>query len=306
MNATATPGSIAGMIADALEVHYTDGCCTPNAYCDEAQSLIAILADEDANEYGPGSAAVRPATDKVGHRPDAGSRAGNQYGTFAVKNATPAQLRYVKRLLTERDPAGVNERQATVLRMAASAVERDAISKRLASSALDILTRLPERTDLAPAATGASEKQAALIERLWADREHGLTDDIKTAALADRKVASSLIDALFNAPKRAVAPVAQLESGIYTANGQVYKVYWNQEKTRMLAKLLVLGADGEKASWDYQGMASRFVTADQRMTLEQAKQFGAIYGVCCNCGATLTDEVSIEQGIGPVCAKRFA
>ncbi len=64
--------------------------------------------------------------------------------------------------------------------------------------------------------------------------------------------------------------------------------------------------DGEKASWEYQGAAARFVKAEQRMTLEQAKAFGAIYGVCCNCGATLTDETSIEAGIGPVCAGRFA
>lgn len=61
---------------------------------------------------------------------------------------------------------------------------------------------------------------------------------------------------------------------------------------------------GQEPRWEYAGTAYRFVQADQRMTLEQAKQFGAIYGVCCNCGATLTDEGSIEAGIGPVCAKK--
>jgi hypothetical protein len=42
------------------------------------------------------------------------------------------------------------------------------------------------------------------------------------------------------------------------------------------------------------------------MTLDQAKAFGALYGACCNCGKTLTDERSIEAGIGPVCARKFA
>jgi hypothetical protein len=41
------------------------------------------------------------------------------------------------------------------------------------------------------------------------------------------------------------------------------------------------------------------------MSLEEAKAFGRLYGVCVRCGATLTDEQSIEAGIGPVCAGRF-
>jgi hypothetical protein len=41
------------------------------------------------------------------------------------------------------------------------------------------------------------------------------------------------------------------------------------------------------------------------MTLEDAKEFGRLYGMCCQCGATLTDEKSIEAGIGPVCAGKF-
>jgi hypothetical protein len=38
------------------------------------------------------------------------------------------------------------------------------------------------------------------------------------------------------------------------------------------------------------------------MTLDEAKGYGKLYGVCCKCGRTLTDEGSIEAGIGPVCA----
>jgi hypothetical protein len=46
------------------------------------------------------------------------------------------------------------------------------------------------------------------------------------------------------------------------------------------------------------------LTSADRMTLEDAKEFGALYGTCCVCGRLLTNEVSIEAGIGPVCGKR--
>jgi hypothetical protein len=40
----------------------------------------------------------------------------------------------------------------------------------------------------------------------------------------------------------------------------------------------------------------------RKMTLDEAKAFGKLYGTCCKCGRTLTDEGSIAAGIGPVCA----
>jgi hypothetical protein len=43
----------------------------------------------------------------------------------------------------------------------------------------------------------------------------------------------------------------------------------------------------------------------RKMTLEEAIQFGRLYGFCCRCGTILTDENSIEAGIGPVCAEKF-
>lgn len=44
----------------------------------------------------------------------------------------------------------------------------------------------------------------------------------------------------------------------------------------------------------------------RKMTLQEAVQFGRLYGFCCRCGTILTDENSIEAGIGPVCAGKFA
>lgn len=51
--------------------------------------------------------------------------------------------------------------------------------------------------------------------------------------------------------------------------------------------------------------AVRALKPEWRMTLEEAKAFGQLYGVCCVCGRTLTDETSIAEGIGPICSGRL-
>lgn len=41
------------------------------------------------------------------------------------------------------------------------------------------------------------------------------------------------------------------------------------------------------------------------MTKEQATKYGTLYGVCLRCSRPLTDEESIAQGFGPVCAGKM-
>ena len=41
-----------------------------------------------------------------------------------------------------------------------------------------------------------------------------------------------------------------------------------------------------------------------RMTLEEAKTWGALHGRCCVCAALLTNPKSVQAGIGPVCGKK--
>jgi hypothetical protein len=59
------------------------------------------------------------------------------------------------------------------------------------------------------------------------------------------------------------------------------------------------------ATFEYARGAIRLLSEQTKMTLEEAKEFGALYGTCCVCGRTLTKEESIEAGIGPVCAQKF-
>lgn len=97
----------------------------------------------------------------------------------------------------------------------------------------------------------------------------------------------------------------KIEDGIYRDGTLVYKVYTSIQSGRTLCKLLQMDGQGGKPQWFYKGMAYRFVNPSQKMTLEEAKEFGQIYGVCCRCGRTLTDETSIANGIGPICAESW-
>lgn len=117
--------------------------------------------------------------------------------------------------------------------------------------------------------------------------------------------ASKLIDDLFQARKvAAAAAVEEAPEGIHYLDGTVYKVQVAHHGSgRKYAKQL----DPDGGGWEYLGRGGVFkqLSADTLMTLEDAQEFGRLYGMCCKCGATLTDESSIAAGIGPVCAQSF-
>lgn len=92
--------------------------------------------------------------------------------------------------------------------------------------------------------------------------------------------------------------------GMYRMDGAIFKVQVAHHGSgKPYAKRLV--QDGETWSFEYAPGAIRTLHSGHRLTLEQAKEFGALYGTCCVCGRTLTNEASIEAGIGPICAGKF-
>lgn len=129
-------------------------------------------------------------------------------------------------------------------------------------------------------------------------------------AYKDRPRIVQVVEAAPVEPKAAAAPRAakaapvELAAGMYRVADVVYKVQKSRQSGRMYAKRLVVHSAGD-ASFEYDSGAVRKITPEDMMSLEDAKEFGHVYGVCCNCGATLTDEVSISEGIGPVCKRKF-
>lgn len=121
--------------------------------------------------------------------------------------------------------------------------------------------------------------------------------------------ASQVIDHLMYAPKRldTVAktqePAENIE-GMHRLDSVIYKVQEAKNGSgRLYAKKLT--QDGEGWAFEYAPGAVRKLSASTKMSLEEAKEFGALYGTCCVCGRALTDENSIAAGIGPVCAGKF-
>lgn len=102
-------------------------------------------------------------------------------------------------------------------------------------------------------------------------------------------------------------PRGELEDGMYLRDGIIYKVQHAVHGSgKQYAKQLVRDED-DATDWHFEyavGMVYK-LGPSMKMSLEQAKEFGALYGTCCVCGRTLTDENSIEAGIGPICASRF-
>lgn len=87
--------------------------------------------------------------------------------------------------------------------------------------------------------------------------------------------------------------------GIYLNNQGVFKLYTTQSGYLFAKKLQ------QNGSWEGVPGAANKIRPETKMTLEQAKQYGKMYGMCMLCGRTLTDEKSIEAGIGPVCADKI-
>lgn len=172
----------------------------------------------------------------------------------------------------------------------------------------------------------ATEKQIAFIKRLVAERVVVPGTDLAghldlARHLAVEKVftthgASKLIDALLAAPKKSdvdtqKADETEPEDGIYilddASTPDIFKVYKMVHGSgRQGLKRLIVDRQDRKGHFEYEGLALyKLPKQARKMTLEEAKAFGAIYGFCVRCGRTLTDETSIANGIGPICAEQM-
>lgn len=259
---------------------------------------------------------------EVGRAPEAGARAGNQYGSAVVKMASDAQVRYIASLMRNKDLSGLGNRAAEVVEKARPHIEAGKINKKHASRVLDVLVPLDDKPK--PAAMAGDPNANRRPNRfggkcvncgVYVQAEAGWLT--KTAA---GKWASEHKSGECPAPDSVAVVAARKvwtveDSGIYRdpATGTIWKVYCAVHGSRnMCAKVLETRVNFEKSDhpvfmigeFQYRGLAERFVKPEWLMSIEDAKALGRIYGFCCVCGATLTDEESISEGIGPVCGGR--
>lgn len=156
----------------------------------------------------------------------------------------------------------------------------------------------------------ASEKQVDYLRSLMGKREwpshlsltRGDVEERLSDGTLDGRTAYTLIDALKAAPFSATKTVGELSVGMYrTADGTMYRVHESRESGRLYAKRMVWELGESKPRFDYDRGAVYRLTADDRLSVADARAWGVETGVCCVCGAFLTDAKSVARGIGPVC-----
>jgi hypothetical protein len=169
-------------------------------------------------------------------------------------------------------------------------------------------------------------------------QRHESVGDVRSCYQGSTYARTSVLDAQrsapINPPRKPVdlsAPAPEYswvtQDGMYRnpETGEIWKVQFNRatgDGRRLYAKQLELdsaitgdtitriplsddrgGAEQFRAEFVYAPGAIRNIRPKWRMTIEDAKKFGAMYGTCVRCARTLTREESIDRAMGPVCAK---
>lgn len=233
-------------------------------------------------------------------------KAGQTVGRGVVRKITPAQAAFILRLINERDLSGLRILPGQTI----NPKEIPTMGVKGGSALIEKLLNCPVKprpitsNDSGRNTIQGSEKQIAWITKTLIPERNLAESDIKELYSRCNYVARNIISELLAMPKAIAKPSTTkepLSEGMYvTPDNRIFKVYENQEHTRILCKELMDG------SFEYLGMAQYKLPKDARkMTLDEAKAYGKVTGTCCVCSRRLTDEGSIEAGIGPVCASKF-
>lgn len=157
-----------------------------------------------------------------------------------------------------------------------------------------------------------SPKQSAFIASLLEYREVPASLAAKFTADMTSFQASKLIDGLKLCPwkpkggktvAKAVATEIVGEGFYCITEGLLDLVYFKVQTSQSTGKRYALRWEGKK--WVFASGSIYKLTAADKLTAEQATQFGKKTGKCCICSRTLTKKESIDAGIGPVCAENM-
>jgi hypothetical protein len=152
----------------------------------------------------------------------------------------------------------------------------------------------------------ATDKQIAFLVKLLAEKIEDPAKSLDAIKWVNehrmsKATASAKIEQYMKLPsvRKAFSATPDVAEGMYKVEGDIFKVYRTQAghiATKQLTE------DG----FEYTGRKPlAVIKPEHRMTLDEAKAYGKVTGTCCNCGRLLTNEDSIEAGIGPICAGKF-
>jgi len=190
---------------------------------------------------------------------------------------------------------------------------------------------LPEQDDPTPdEAPAPSEEELRRSDAIDFAREYSGNFDfmrkMRQAVLDDRPFSVKMIDAILRIKaqdeerarlRSQEAALPEIEDGFYELTIQVQDDAPG-ERSEVVLIIKVKHAihtsgrqyatflDIDSGRWEYQrGLITDVRKNGKKLTLARAKELGHVYGRCMICGATLTDERSIERGIGPICAGKL-
>jgi hypothetical protein len=262
----------------------------------------------------------RPSRD-VGELPGFAGRLsdGTSSRTMDVPSATGPQYGFIGRLMAERDLAALTLQSARYFDKLVAKYRNDNISKAEASELIDWLNDQPmlaaneDKLLMARRLVGPRPASEAQLRMVNARRSaKGLRPLAALELLAIDVDEELAMVAAMPDTKRPTEATA-ITDGMYRKNDQIYKVQKAVHGSgHLYAKRLVKLDEPRQMArgirtheFEYASGVVSILTPADKMTLEEAKTWGALYGTCCCCGALLTDEKSIEAGIGPICAGKF-
>ena len=161
-------------------------------------------------------------------------------------------------------------------------------------------------TTLTPSLS-VSDLAAWLSDQRWSQFAQSLASAFQRYGRLTERQEASARSMYAKSQKRQAARVAQApanpvtEVGMYRLGESVYRVKMSRAGRLYAMEFTPNGA----TRFQYANGVIYRLSADNRMTLEDAKSIGAQVGMCCVCGRDLIVEANIEAGIGPVCAQRI-
>lgn len=300
------------MTVDAINYHEngdeTDpACCTGDNPCDTRIFLVKRQRELSAQIRGARDEQIQAEADEVRTQTRTGS---GRIGAGQVADpASDKQVAFITRLAEEHDTSKIGTFPRRTLD-AITGGSAHTVSKGRASRLIEVLTRQPKiQTQDEVRGPAASEAQMSFLRTLCEEQGQEVPEN-PTKAEASARI-SELLENRKGGQVRTPAKTSGVtEDGMYqTADGSVYKVQIaKQGSGRLYAKKLTeyKREDGTSEwSFEYAAGAIHRLKAADKMTLEQAQEFGKLYGVCCRCAADLTDEDSIARGMGPICAGKM-
>jgi hypothetical protein len=215
----------------------------------------------------------------------AGSKAGNQYGTFKVRTASTRQVSFIEKLLQQKKHS-----------IDVSQYDFTALNVQHATELIDVLIKCEDKVERL-----ASDRQIEYLTYLGHNKIGG---DVVLELLKQRtptaKEVSILIDNLRNSENSKTITIT--ETGAYRYNGIVYSI----RKGRQSGNWQVFSLNNN--AWEYDRKAYKYlyeIKDTDRLTLNEAIEASGQTGSCVHCGITLTALKSVTGGMGSTCAKKY-